>query len=33
MSTGPSLYYDGYGSYDCPHNFYLIKPLEEVKNK
>ena len=31
MSTGPSLYYDGYGSYDCPKKFFLIKPLKEVK--
>ena len=33
MSTGPSLYYDGYGSYDCPKNFLPIKPLKEVKKK
>ena len=33
MSTGPSLYYDGYGSYDCPKKFLSIKPLKEVKKK
>ena len=33
MSTGPSLYYDGYGSYDCPKNVLPIKPLKEVKKK
>ena len=31
--TGPSLYYDGYGSYDCPKIFLPIKPLKEVKKK
>ena len=31
MSTGPSLYYDGYGSYDCPKTLLAIKPLKEVK--
>ena len=31
MSTGPSSYYDGYGSYDCAKNFLPIKPLKEVK--
>ena len=27
MSTGSSVYYDGYGSYDCPKNFLPTKPL------
>ena len=31
MSTGSSVYYDGYSSYDCPKNFLEIKPLKEVK--
>ena len=31
MNTGPSSYYDGYGSYDCPKNFLPIKPLKVVK--
>ena len=31
MSTGSSLYYKGYGSYDCPKNFLTIKPLKEVE--
>ena len=31
MSTGPSLYYEGYGSYGCPKNFLTIKPLKEVE--
>ena len=31
MSTGPSSYYDKYGSYDCPRKFRSIKPLKEVK--
>ena len=33
MSTGPSSYYAGYGSYDCPKNVLLIKPLNGVKKK
>ena len=33
MSTGLSVYYDGYGSYDCPKNFLLTKPLKEGKQK
>ena len=33
MSTGLSVYYDGYGSYDCLQNFLLIKPLKEVEKK
>ena len=33
MSTGLSVYYDGYGSYDCPKKFLLIKPLKGVKQK
>ena len=34
MSTGSTVYYDGYGSYDCPKNFRPIKPLKAVeKNK
>ena len=33
MSTGPSLYYEGYGSYDCPKNFLTIKLLKEVEKK
>ena len=33
MSTGSSAYYDGYGSYDYPKNFLLIKPLKGVKQK
>ena len=31
MSTGLSVYYDRYGSYDCSKNFLLIKPLKGVK--
>ena len=31
MSTGSTVYYDGYGSYDCPKIFLAIKPLKEVK--
>ena len=31
MSTGLSVYYDGYGSYDSPKNFFLIKPLKGIK--
>ena len=30
MSTGSSLYYDGYDSYDCPKTFLAIKPLKGV---
>ena len=34
MSTKSSVYYDGYGSYDCAKIFLPIKPLKEVeKNK
>ena len=33
MSTGLTVYYDGYGSYDCPKNLPPIKPLKEVKKK
>ena len=33
MSTGLSVYYYGYGSYDCPKNVLLIKPLKGVKQK
>ena len=34
MSAGSSVYYDKYGSYDCPKPFLLIKPLKKVeKNK
>ena len=33
ISTGSSVYYDGYGSYDCPKNFLLIKPLKGVRQK
>ena len=33
MSTKWTIYYDGYGSYDCPKDFLPIKPLEEVKKK
>ena len=31
LSTGPSLYYEGDGSYDYPKNFLTIKPLKEVE--
>ena len=31
MSTGPSLYYGGYDSYDCPKNVLPIKPFQEHK--
>ena len=31
MSTGPSLYYDGHGSYGFPWNFLSIKPLKGVE--
>ena len=33
MSTGSSVHYDGYGSYDGPKNFLLIKPLNGVKQQ
>ena len=34
MSTGSTVYYGGYASYDCPKNFLRIKPLKDVgKNK
>ena len=33
MHTGSSIYYDGYGSYDCRKNLLPIKPLKEVKKK
>ena len=33
MRTGLSVYDDGYGSYDCPENFLLIKPLKGVQQK
>ena len=33
MSTGPSSYYDEYGSYDCPKKFRSIKLFKEVKKK
>ena len=33
MSTGPNLYYNGYGSYDCQKKILLRKTLEEVKKK
>ena len=33
MSTGSTVYYDGYGSYDCLKNALPIKPLKEVKKK
>ena len=31
MSTGPSLYYEGYGSYGCPKNVVTINPLRKLK--
>ena len=31
MSAGPSLYYEGYGSYGFPKDFLTIKPLKEVE--
>ena len=31
MTSGPSLYYTEFGSYDCQTNFHLIKPLKEIK--
>ena len=31
MSTGPNLYYDGYGSFDYPKKILLREPLEGVK--
>ena len=33
MSTESSVYYDGYGSYDCPKLFLRIKPLKGVETK
>ena len=33
MSTGLIVYYDGYGSYDCPKSFLLMKPLKGFKQK
>ena len=33
MSTGPNLYYNGYGSYDYQKKILLRKPLQEVKKK
>ena len=33
MSTGLSVYYDGYGSYDCPKTFLSIKPVKGVEKK
>ena len=33
MSIGSTVYYDGYGSYDCPKNFFRMQPLKEVQNK
>ena len=33
MSTGPNLYYDGYGSYDYPKKNRKKKLLAEVKKK
>ena len=31
-SSGSNVYYDEYGSYDCPKNFLVIKPLKKIKN-
>ena len=31
MSTGPSLYYEEYGSYGFPKKFLTIKPLKKVE--
>ena len=31
MSTGSSVYYNGYGSYDFQKIFLRIKPLKEVE--
>ena len=33
MSIRLSLYYDGYGSCDCPKNFVSIELLKEDKKK
>ena len=33
MISGPSLYYNEFGSYDFQTNFHLIKPLKEIKKK
>ena len=33
MSTGSTVYYDGYSSYDCLKNSLPIKPLKEVNKK
>ena len=30
MSSGPSLYYDGFGSYEFQTTFHLIKTLKEI---
>ena len=31
MSTESSVYYDGYGSYDCPKIFLRKKPFQEIE--
>ena len=31
--TESSVYYNGYGSYDCAENLLPIKPLKEIKKK
>ena len=31
ISSGPSLYYDGFGSYDFKKNVHSIKPVKEIK--
>ena len=33
MSTGSTVYYEGYSSDDCPKNVLPIKPLKGVKQK
>ena len=33
MSTISSVYYEGYGSYDCPKIFLPIKRLKEIEKK
>ena len=30
---GSSVYYDGYGSYNCRNNLLPIKPFKEVEKK
>ena len=33
MSSGPIMYYDGYGRYDFPKKFHPTKPIKKVETK